>query len=54
MQFSSESPGQRPMFLPSLSTLTEGALEDDCDGRLGGVVMRFTAEAVLCTGAATN
>ena len=64
MQFSSESPGQRPMFLPSLSTLTEGALDDDdddCDeGRLGGglattgVVIMFTAEAVLCAGAATN
>ena len=56
MQFSSESPGQRPMFLPSLSTI-EGSLDDCDEGRLGlaaGVVIRFTAEAVLCAGAATN
>ena len=45
------------MFRPSLFTLTAGcgALDCDCEGRcLGGVVIRFTAEAVLCAGAATN
>ena len=46
------------MFLPLLSTI-EGALDCCCccgGGRLGlaGVVMRFTADAVLCAGAATN
>ena len=54
MQPSSESPGQRPMFRPSLFTLTAGCDALDCEGRLGGVVIRFTAEAVLCAGAATN
>ena len=40
------------MFRPSLFTLTDC---DCCEGRcLGGVVIRFTAEAVLCAGAATN
>ena len=43
------------MFRPSLFTLTAGCDALDCEGRcLGGVVIRFTAEAVLCAGAATN
>ena len=54
MQLSREPPGQRPMLLPLLSTLTNPAGERLLVGLLVGVVMRLMAVAVFCTGAATK